>query len=104
MQTLMMLLGFFITQASAQDLNLDPLRRGSAYTRQSPLPKSRDCGPICSGQSGFKPSNGWRVAGLAFNATKASPNRFVPLVKLFIDDLQVAEVGQLRIKLSISIE
>ena len=54
--------------------------------------------------------NGWHnLKSLKMNLTKmsagkVSPNKFFQLVKLFIDDLQVAEVGNTRIKLSISIE
>lgn len=47
-------------------------------------------------------SAGWY--NLKANAAKVSPNRFMQLVQLFVDDLQVAEMGAMRIKVNLSIK
>ena len=47
-------------------------------------------------------SAGWY--NLKVNAAKVSPNRFMQLVQLFVDDLQVAEMGAMRIKVNLSIK
>ena len=46
----------------------------------------------------------WSRLRLKLDIGRASPNRFFKMAKLFIDDLQVAEIGPMRIKISISIE
>lgn len=44
----------------------------------------------------------WRT--LRINPAHANTNKFFQLVKLFIDDLEVAQVGNMKVKLSIELK
>lgn len=44
----------------------------------------------------------WRT--LRINTANANTNKFFQLVKLFIDDLEVAQVGNMKVRLSIELK
>lgn len=56
---------------------------------------------LCPG-AGFSHLRGSALA--LSGARRTVPNRFMQLVKLFMDDMQVASVGNVRIKLHLSFE
>lgn len=88
-------------QTSTQDKHGDSYARGdwagrSAYCRGVDL-----CGEWF--QPAWAEGSGNRF-GLRLDLGRASPNGFFKVAKLFIDNLQVAEIGPVRVKVSIAIE
>lgn len=46
--------------------------------------------------------NRWR--GVQAGTAKVMPNKFLKLVKLFIDDLEVAQMGNMKIKINLELK
>lgn len=58
---------------------------------------------VCSDERGPATLQAGWYRAVRFGPRRRAPNAFLQLVKLFIDDLQVAEMGGMRVKLNISI-
>ncbi|MBI4677068.1 MAG: hypothetical protein HY748_05745 [Elusimicrobia bacterium] len=121
-------LGLLAPKAQAQEGLLDlnqKMLRGSAIVESWGAPADKTscrmasilgiCGDGVGMQarSPRKPGSwlvGWRnlrnlnLNLTRFNPKKAAPNRLFQIVKMFIDDVEIAEVGDFKIKLSISLE
>ncbi len=112
--------------ASAEDRGLDLARkqvRGSAIIQDWGFNSQRGCKTVsllglCGSEQVYREnrtkrtgliSNGWHnlkalKVDVAKMTAKSAPNKLFQLVKLFIDDMQVAEIGDMRVKVSIEIQ
>lgn len=96
-----------LTLPSYGEQPAQPFGRGSAYARGDWAGRQALCRGVELCGEWFQPA--WAEGpgnrfGLRLDLGRASPNRLFKVAKLFIDNLQVAEIGPLRVKVSITIE